>query len=227
MLSLLSNSMKSVFFVLLYIVLGMLPGIVSIAHIKHYEKTEKAYGTINTWYILIIILISVFTMCFSCRYGLNSVSEWLKYFSAGVCVWLLLLTSYMDQRSGMFHVMPLIVAVFIELILLAAAVAIGHMIYPKEYWMMALVIQLFLFLMSIKGYSKGDFGILSVCMYTYLIVCPDEFLYAVCINLFIAMLLFVCRNLFRIKVILKTKNCRLPFTIYIAIGTFVSLLIYA
>lgn len=214
-------------FSLLYIALGSLPGILAVAHVKSYEKREKSYGVINIWYVLLMILISAFTMCFSCRYGISGFEELIKYLASSVCVWLLLLTSYMDQRSGMFHVMPLLAALLMELIFVILYASFGNVFFVKEYWIMVAIIQLLLYLFSIKGYSKGDFGILSVCMYTYLIVCPDELIYAIGTTLFVAMLLFICRNLFRIKLILENKNIRLPFTIYIGIGAFCTLLIYA
>jgi len=116
----------------------------------------------------------------------------------------------------------LILAVSLEIGIVIVGVIMGRIFFSMPFILVIMIVHLLLFLMSIKGYSKGDFGILCVCQYAFLVVCPGDYLYAVFYTLLSAMLLFVLRNAFRIKKMKNTGRVRMPFTMYIAMGTYIS-----
>jgi len=146
--------------------------------------------------------------------------------SVMVGIWLLLVTSYMDQRSGSFSELPLLLAVMVEIILWVISIVGGYISVSLPYFVVVFVVQFILFIMGKLVYSIGDFGILCVCQYMFLIVCGRFYIQAVFVTVFIALLTYAIRNLFRLKKVLKGKG-RMPFTMYIAIGAYVALYLYA
>lgn len=205
---------------LLYIIGGLLTGALVLVTLMCYELQSDVYGYLTVPLELLLIALSVVAFLITDVFAGGIEGKIIPMISLVICIWLLLVTSYMDQRNGDFWLFPLVIALVVELVLLVLYCLMGHIAITMQFIQWFVGLHVLLFILSIKGYSKGDLGVLYVCMYTFVMVCGPYFVWAVFVNLFVALLTFLIRNITRMR------QKVLPFNMYIAIGAYVALYLY-
>lgn len=208
---------------LLAIALGLIPGLSACFTIKKYEKKDASYGRLEIRQGMLLVISGLFAT-FSAVYTVGTDAECIL--SALVNIWMLLVTSYMDMRSGQFHVAVLIPAVTVQVIMITASLFRGtSSLYTGKNGSYLLLFMVLLLIFKLAGLAGGDCIIYLSCGLSFLILCGDYFPLAFCVTLLFS---HVAGLLFHIKGLTNKESWKkdFPFTVYIAAGCFVSYFIF-
>lgn len=205
---------------LLNAAMGLLPGMLSIFTVKKRESAKETMGEYGKISIPVIVCFLFFNMLCFALLPYRSILPVLSLFS--IC-WMLTTTSYMDERSGTFHVyIPIYTILWNGVLLMIGCFLYRYPISKID--MITILMTCFVFLiLKGKAFSNGDFYIFCAILEYFFLLEFQLFIIFVCVLLFCSSFFFVLRNSFRFQ---KSMSQRMPFTLYIAIGFFITQAFY-
>lgn len=211
----------------MHILFGIVTGCAVVFTIKKFEKIDTVYGTLSMPLISLLIFLSICGFCIASISKSTIGEEMVALSSLAVSLWLLLTTSYMDQRCGEFSVVLMWTGLILEIVLLAVALINGYVYISLNYLKGILLVCIMIFITSIKSYTKGDLGIIFTVQFLYLIIYPSYYyMGAVFITIYSGMLLSYIRGIIHAIKNKSRKREMLPFTMYITIGVYLVLYLY-
>lgn len=198
------------------IITGCIMGIIVCLYLSLTDKVDNTYGKRTNLETILLFLLSVGSgVLFSGKCA--TYREMWNILPVFVNSIMLLITSYMDEKSsGLVSVFPIGVSLFVGITTECVDIIKGNSIL-KDIWYYLAGIVLFIAFLAVIGLAVADCMIMVSCLFSYIRLYGQEFLFPVLIMLFMASVIFLLRNLSKMFVREKRKQAY-PFTACLAIG---------
>jgi len=232
-----SLSMEKLLFDLIYrLIPGLVAGSMVIRSVKYYQDKSSDYGRLTPQMsagLLLVSVVAFYIPGMEWVYRVRTVPGTLFTIIPMVYgVWMLVLVSYLDQRSGYIQTLPIYRSMFMSLVSLVILGVTKDIRYGWADLFMVICAHAVCYVLHLFCYTKGDYYIFLAGQYLALLLCKEYFISTVFSMVFLACLFSVIRNLFRVRTLLRQRkdksllHIKTPFSMYIALGIWVSLFLF-
>lgn len=211
--------------VLYGIIPGLILGFLSLRFLV-LKQTDGCYTLKKKDYV-IVPLVSMLCGALFAPSVMNGGYGFSDILSLGSLLFVLIVSSVMDNKSQKFLVYPVLIGILLQTVLLITSfITGGHTFFANEV-LILLVEILLLFVMSFFAvFSYGDFLLLMMCALGFYFLRREFSAQALVVTAAITLVLGFIRDLLCLVMIIKERKMKMPFTMCITVGVIVALFIY-